>query len=165
MLVFRPDVHKIDFMSKKKAKEITAPQNSPTINEPKKIGRPSSYNPKYCEEIVEYMRQGFSKIAFAAHIGINVSSIYEWERNYPEFSVAIKVAEQECQKYWENMGNMGAMGMIPNFNATAWIFNMKNRFKWRDKQPEEVTQVNVNIEKMSDEELEKIIKEAAEKLK
>jgi hypothetical protein len=31
------------------------------------------------------------------------------------------------------IGIAGVLGKIPNFNSAAWIFNMKNRFKWTDR--------------------------------
>lgn len=131
----------------------------------KKRGRPSKFKEEYCDMLIEHMKKGMSFESFAAVINVNRDTLFEWRRVEPNFSDAYKKALEVSLYTWEQLGHAGMMGKVAGFNPTLWIFNMKNRFKWRDKQPEEVTQVNVNIEKMSDEELEKIIKEAAEKLK
>jgi len=45
------------------------------------------------------------------------------------------------QGWWESKGREATFGGVPNFNATSFIFNMKNRFPadWRDKQDHELT--------------------------
>lgn len=41
--------------------------------------------------------------------------------------------ERTYQRFWEKVGIEGAQG-DDKFNAPGWIFNMKNRFKWSDRQ-------------------------------
>ena len=43
------------------------------------------------------------------------------------------------QCFWEKQGRMATFGATPNFNATTWIFNMKNRFSedWKDVSKQE----------------------------
>lgn len=98
-------------------------------------GRPSDYDPKYCDEIVEFMKDGSSIVAFAAHIGVVDSTIYEWAKKHPEFSRAKKVALQKSQAWWESQARDGLfMGERQSFSQSVWIFNMKARFGYRDKQ-------------------------------
>jgi len=105
---------------------------------PKKVkskgGRPTKYKKKYCRELIEHMEEGFSYTTFAAKIEVNLDSLYEWEKVNPEFSEAKKKAFRKCQMFWEEMGINGALGKLFGFNASSWIFNMKNRFKWTDRQ-------------------------------
>ena len=96
-------------------------------------GRPTKYRPEYCEMIIEHMAEGLSKEAFAGVIGVHKETIYNWAEANPEFSDAIKTGEVKSRLFWEKLGMAGASGS-DEFNATAWIFNMKNRFGWRDKQ-------------------------------
>jgi hypothetical protein len=35
--------------------------------------------------------------------------------------------------FWEQIGLGGTTGQFKNFNAAAYIFTMKNKFKWKDK--------------------------------
>ena len=106
---------------------------------PRKMGRPTKYRPEMCEQIVEHMASGLSKFASAAKMGVNMDTLYEWARVHPEFSVAIKQGEQESILFWESLGIKGAAGEQEGFNATAWIFNMKNRLHWVDKSEKAVT--------------------------
>jgi len=86
-----------------------------------------------CDEIVPFMAQGFSKMALAAHLGINEETLYAWIKRHPAFSKAIKDGSLQSALWWERRGMEGMMGEIPGFNATTWIFNMKNRHGWADK--------------------------------
>ena len=80
------------------------------------------------------MAQGLSKESFAGDIGVHKDTIYEWADRHKAFSDAIKRGEGKSRIFWEKMGNAGALGRLPGFNSASWIFNMKNRFGWRDKQ-------------------------------
>jgi len=96
------------------------------------IGRPTDYKPEYCQMIIDHMAQGFSSTSFAAEIGQAKSTIGTWANNHPDFMAAKKVAEAACEKWWENLGKDGAEGKVRGFNVGSWIFNMKNRFGWKD---------------------------------
>jgi len=101
------------------------------------FGRPTKYDPKYCEELIEFMSQGFSYEAFAGHLTVAISTLYEWEGANPDFSEAKKLAFAKNRIFWEAKGveglkNESGPGAV-NLNSTVWIFNMKNRFGWRDR--------------------------------
>jgi hypothetical protein len=100
---------------------------------PKKVGRPTKYNKKFCITAFNFLKKGFSKEALAGKIGISKKTLYSWEDSFPEFLNAIKRGEVASQLFWEKMGIQGARGEIKNFNSVAWLFNMKNRFSWKDK--------------------------------
>ena len=98
-------------------------------------GRPTDYDKKYCDMIIEHMSQGLSKESFAGAIGKSKQTIYNWMEQHEEFMDAVKEGEAACLIFWEKLGMGGTAGKIGGFNATAWIFNMKNRFhqEWRDR--------------------------------
>ena len=54
----------------------------------------------------------------------------------PEFSRTVKKCKAACEAWWTRRGREMALGS--EGNATVWIFNMKNRFDWRDKQDHDV---------------------------
>jgi hypothetical protein len=120
-------------------------------------GRPTDYNPKYCDEIVEFMSQGKSITAFAASLSVARSTIYEWASKHPEFSDAKRIAESKSEAWWEEKATEGMLGLISNFNATTLCFVMKNRFKWLAENKREISFSEAEAEKMSTDDL---IKEA-----
>lgn len=80
------------------------------------------------------MGAGYSKESFAALVSVHKQTIYNWIDEHEEFLDAVKIGEAKCRLYWERLGMSGANGS-DEFNATTWIFNMKNRFheEWRDR--------------------------------
>ena len=98
-------------------------------------GRPTKYEERFCDMIVAHMSEGLSKEAFAGVIGVDKGTIYNWAEKHEEFFNAIKRGEAACRLYYEKAGRSGMQGEIDGFNATTWVFNMKNRFheEWRDR--------------------------------
>ena len=105
----------------------------------KAVGRPSDYHPVYCIDLVEHMEVGLSYETFAAKIDVIPQTLYNWEKRFPEFLDAKKRGQIKSQLFWEELGIKGASGYILHFNTGAWVFNMKNRFKWRDVKSLDVT--------------------------
>jgi hypothetical protein len=97
-------------------------------------GRPTKYKKAYCKKLIEWMGKGLSFESFAGDIGVNRDTIYEWAKVYPEFSDAKGIGSAKSQALWEKMGIAGSSGKLKGFQTGAWIFNMKNRFSWRDRQ-------------------------------
>lgn len=104
-------------------------------------GRPSKYDPAYCEAIVEHMRDGASIASFAAEIGVARSTIQEWERVHPEFSVAVSRAKACCAAWWEKAARKVALEGGGNGQSTMIVFGLKNmgRDDWSDKQTHELS--------------------------
>ncbi len=110
----------------------------------RKGGRPTKYDPSWMlDAIIEAGRLGATKEKMAAMIGISKDTLYRWIEEDPEFSDAIKEGELLSQVWWENAGQLAAIGTVEGFNSTAWIFSMKNRFpdRYRDVK---VTELNSN---------------------
>lgn len=129
------------------------------MSEKNPIGRPSKYKPEYCQMLIDHMSQGLSFESFAAVINISRDTLFEWSKEHDDFSYSKKIAFDNCQLFWEKLGIDNILNVSESesfgegqsksssksLNASAWIFNMKNRFKWKDKQPDEVDQVNINF--------------------
>lgn len=98
-------------------------------------GRPTKYDEKYNEMLIEHMAQGFSFESFAGVIEVNQDTLHEWKKVHPSFSEAKKIAFGKCQVFWEKIGIDGCWNTPdgPNLNTGVWVFNMKNRFRWTDK--------------------------------
>lgn len=99
-------------------------------------GRPSKYKPEFCGRVIEMGKYGASFHEMALEMDIHIDTFIEWRKVHPEFSVAVNQARTSSQGWWEKIGRTATVGQVEGFNATAFIFNMKNRFKddWRDKQ-------------------------------
>lgn len=97
-------------------------------------GRPSKFRGEYCAMLIKHMGvDGLSYESFAGVIEVDRDTLYHWETKYPKFSDAKKLAVSKNKVFWEKIGMAGMAGQIPGFNATLWIFNMKNRHGWRDR--------------------------------
>lgn len=97
------------------------------------LGRPSEYDPAYCERVIDWGMQGKSLTWMAAQLDISRECIYEWARVHPDFSDAISRAKARAQAWWEDKGETGMVA--PGFNAGIWTKSMAARFPedWREK--------------------------------
>lgn len=88
------------------------------------------YHPSICERIPLMFSDGSSitKVA-AVKLGIARSTYYQWKENYPEFKKACEIGENLSECAMEDIGQRGMNGEIANYNATTYIFTMKNRFR------------------------------------
>jgi hypothetical protein len=95
-------------------------------------GRPTDYREEYCQLAINLMSEGASITEVAAECGVWKSTIYEWIGKHPEFSDSIKKGMELCEAWWEKQGRANLNSK--EFQAALWYMNMKNRFKWADKQ-------------------------------
>ncbi len=94
-------------------------------------GRPSLYDPSYCDTAREFMGQGFSISALAGKLQVDRASLYEWEKVHPEFSNALKQSRFMRVCALENKLLSAEIGP----HVTAAIFALKNAMpdEWRDR--------------------------------
>jgi len=77
-----------------------------------------------------------AEVRHALHVS---DDLFErWLKEEPEFSLAVKAGRQASEAWWTRLGREGAKAAT-GINPTVWIFNMKNRFGWRDKRETEVS--------------------------
>lgn len=86
-----------------------------------------------CDKWCKHLEKGYSKESFPE---CDPQTIRSYMKKYPkDFDTEkLRRAEATHRVFWEEIGISGAMGKLQGFNASSWIFNMKNRFGWRDKQ-------------------------------
>lgn len=103
------------------------------------VGRPTSYKPEYCEQIIECMSEGHSVAAFAGRVKVARNTVYEWAKQYPEFYDALKVGQARATDFWEKL--LVTIARDGGGNATAAIFALKNRAHadWADRIQTELT--------------------------
>lgn len=104
------------------------------------MGRPSSYDPAYCDEVIRMGQEGYSVVEMAAEIGVARSTLEDaWPAAHPEFSGALTRARECSQAWWERTGRVG---MISNtINPSIWSRSMAARFPrdWREVKGTELT--------------------------
>lgn len=98
----------------------------------REMGRPTKYKKEMCEVVIELMREGASQEEVIGSLDISKDTYYRWKEEHEEFSDAIKRGVRLSQTWWERQGRISLKDR--EFNYTGWYMNMKNRFKWADKQ-------------------------------
>ena len=104
-------------------------------------GRPSKYDPVFCDAVIEAGADGKTIAGMAEALDIDRETLNNWRDAHPEFSCAVKRGLQKAQAWWEEKGRVATFGGVDGFNATSYIFQMKNRFRedWSDTVKQEHT--------------------------
>lgn len=92
------------------------------------FGRPSKYTDAMCQTVVDLGALGKSKAQIARALGISISTFQLYQKKHENFSIAVKDARDLALAWWEERGQAG-VSEGKDFNATAFIFQMKNRFR------------------------------------
>lgn len=99
-------------------------------------GRPTSYDPGYCELVINYGGQGKSRAWIAAQLGVVPATVDNWEKAHPEFLGAMTRAKVLEQQWWEDVGQTClVMEVGKSFSQSTWSRSMAARFPkdWREK--------------------------------
>jgi transposase len=111
--------------------------------EKRSVGRPTLYDPKYCEEVVTLGRIGKSVEQIASILNVSLRTMYLWRDTYEEFMHALDDAKTYEQAWWEEQA---AAYMVENkesdrLNPTLWSRSMAARFpkKYRESTKTEIT--------------------------
>jgi hypothetical protein len=132
-------------------------------SQPRGPGYPTKYKPEYCQALIDHMSNGDCFLSFCAKIGIARGNAYEWVKLYPEFKEAKEIAFTKCETWWRAQAkehlvevteydDKGRPIRASKINTSLWIFNMKNRFKWRDLQEVESNVKQETTVKIADKE-------------
>ncbi len=113
-------------------------------------GRPSRYNPVYCDRVLRLAAEGCCKAEIAVGLGVSVKTLNAWAKIYDEFREAMRSAKEVEYAWWLAAARKGQFTRA--WNATAWALQMQNRFRKRfrdrvpaqDKRPED----SVNAEQL-----------------
>lgn len=97
------------------------------------VGRPTKYDPKYCEEVLRMGAQGYSVVEMAAEIGVKRDTLEtNWPDKHPDFLEAFTQAMQLSQSWWEKQGRIALFA--DKFQNALWARSMAARFPkdWRE---------------------------------
>ena len=149
--------------ARKKALKATIKAAAKKIDEGKKAGRPTDYDPSLDEMARKLCLLGLTDIELAEHFGICEKTLYTWKAKHPTFLQAIHaggvVADAEIADSLHDLAKghektlktqkMDKDGCVheleetiyipPNYQAgSLWLRNRRSG-KWRDKQEVEHT--------------------------
>jgi transposase-like protein len=124
-------------------------------------GRPTAYDPSFCDIAIEAGKIGKSKVSIAAEIGVARNTLDNWAQQYPEFLRALTLAQEFSQDWWEEMGRThlteqygeGASG--DKMNTALYSRSMAARFPhdWRENSKlEHSGGVQIVVQRLSDAE-------------
>jgi hypothetical protein len=111
--------------------------------EKRPVGRPSKYDPAFCERAIELGRIGKSIEQIAANLGVSTRVLFDWRDKHKDFLHALEYAKELELDWWETIGQTH---MVENresdkLNASIWSRSMAARFpkKYRESTKQEIT--------------------------
>jgi hypothetical protein len=118
---------------------VSSPEKATIPKRP--VGRPSTYRPEMCQQLIEAMAGGHSAKAGAAKIGISARSLFEWQKLHPEFLRAIQEGRHRAVLFWESLAIDVARGKPGNSQMITLA--LKNRSKASSGWHHDVTKTEV----------------------
>ena len=110
------------------------------------VGRPSLYDPAYCDKVVELGALGKSVEQISSNLGVSLRTMYTWRDAYPEFLHALEQAKEAEQTWWEDQAHAYMLEHKDGakLNASIWSRSMAARFpkKYRESVKQEITGEN-----------------------
>jgi len=109
----------------------------------KNVGRPSTYDPAFCERVIELGKLGKSIEQIACNLGFSTRVMYNWKEAHPDFMHALEQAKEYEQDWWETIAqtHMIEEKDCAKLNASIWSRSMAARFpkKYRESVKQEIT--------------------------
>ena len=90
-------------------------------------GRHSKYDKKYCEQVIEFGKEGMRPVEIECELGVPRKTMLSWADQSEEFSTALTRAKEHEQGWWERKGREGMVS--DRFNAQVWKVSMQARFR------------------------------------
>lgn len=110
-------------------------------------GRPTKYDPKYCQEMLDFFDRNYTQkkhgkteacdfpsvAGFARRIGVAKSTLYEWAKHCADFSNVL----ERCKDIQEDI--LISNSLKGSYNASFSQFLLKNTHGFKDRQEVEQT--------------------------
>lgn len=113
----------------------------PVVKRP--VGRPSLYDPAFCERVVELGKLGKSTEAISSILDVGTATLYRWRDEFPEFREALETAKDHELRWWEEQAQAYMIESKDGdrLNASIWSRSMAARFpkKYRESTKQEIT--------------------------
>ena len=133
----------------------------------KKVGRPTKYNKDYGPKVIDLMEQGKSIVACCKELRISRDTFYRWLKEHDDFRESVQEGLTYSEAWWEELGLAGMLGQIDKFNPTMYIHRVNTQFKWQqESNPGQTVNIeNLQINTLSEKELDKQIENLTQKIK
>ena len=110
------------------------------------LGRPTKYDPAYCDQIVALGEEGLSRWQICSRLGIGLHNMIAWEGAHEDFRQALEQSRLDALAYWEDLAHdhiREAPGGV-RLNTGLWSRSMAARFpdQYRENSKLEVTGKN-----------------------
>ena len=110
------------------------------------VGRPTLFDPSYCDKVVELGALGKSLEQISSNLGVSCRVLYDWRDRFPEFLRAMEQAKEAEQTWWEDQAQAYMLEHKDGakLNASIWSRSMAARFpkKYRESVKQEITGEN-----------------------
>lgn len=113
----------------------------PVVKRP--VGRPSAYDPAFCEKAIELGKLGKSTEAIGSILDVGTATLYRWREEFPEFREALETAKDHELRWWEEQAQAYMVESKDGnrLNSSIWSRSMAARFpkKYRESTKQEIT--------------------------
>ena len=107
------------------------------------VGRPSEYDPTYCDKVIELGRIGKSFEQMSAQMNVSYRTLCRWRDAHEEFRHALEDAQALAQAYWEELAQAHIVEEkdAPRLNTGLWSRSMAARFpkNYSERLKQEIT--------------------------
>lgn len=90
------------------------------------------YKKEFAEKLPAMFANGEDVAEVAVLLGVTRKTFYNWVGQHKAFAAAYEQGKLASEAWWCKLGRAGATGKI-SIQPSIWIFNMKNKFGYRDQ--------------------------------
>lgn len=109
----------------------------------KPFGRPTKYDPSFCDKALEYGALGKSLEQMSSLMGIGITTLKRWRDEHEDFRAALEDAQGLAQTWWEDMAQsyMVESKDTEKLNTGLWSRSMAARFpkNYSDRVKQEIS--------------------------
>ena len=109
---------------------------------PKPVGRPTKYDPAFCDKARELGANGYSREMISAELNVSWNTLLVWSENHPDFFEALEEAKTLEMVFFEKLAiqHLVERPQGDRLNTGLWSRSMAARFpkKYRENSKMEV---------------------------
>ncbi len=94
---------------------------------PDRGGRPTKYQARFCRDLVDHLRRGYTFESFGAVAGVSRATLFNWERRHKAFREAHALGGPLSELFYLQMGQKLAPGQLRRVLSEAPMLDKHNR--------------------------------------